>query len=105
MAQYTLKPGTPIEAEQYHSGLQDGFLTFTSDTIGVTPIPANLDRYAHFYTVVNDPDDWTVSIPFVGDNIPVLPDDYVITPDEGDKYVMSKAEFESKYELAGGGGS
>lgn len=98
MATYYLKPGPGIEAEQYSPGLEDGFLSFTSDTISTNPIPKELDLYAHFYTTVTDSDDWSVSIPYVGDSIPVLPDDYVISPTVGDKYVMGKAEFEAKYE-------
>lgn len=103
MALYQLKPGTPIEAAQYQPGLEDGFISFTSDTIDSNPIPADLDKYAHFYTTVQDADDWSVSIPYVGDNVPVYPDDYIVTPTVGDKYPVRKAEFEAKYELVGGG--
>jgi len=100
MATYQLKPGPTIEADPYQQGMEDGFISFTSDTLDVNPIPAALDLFAHFYTQVIDQDDWLVSIPYVGDSIPVLPDDYVITRTDNTKYVMRKAAFEAMYEPA-----
>lgn len=99
MALYQLKPQDPIEAAQYTSGLEDGFIGFTSDTITSNPIPTELEYYAGFYTVVDDGDDWHANIPYVGDSIPVAPTDYVISSTVGDKTVMAKAEFEAKYEI------
>ncbi|MEJ7830272.1 MAG: hypothetical protein WKF91_18835 [Segetibacter sp.] len=102
MALYRLKPGTPIEASAYTAGLEDGFISFTSDTNDSNPIPTSLEKVAGFYFTVVDPDDWTCSIPYVGLSTPVYPDDYVITPTVGAKYTMGKSAFEAKYELDGG---